>query len=318
MTRLLGLLLSLILGVLLLPVPLAAQTLASCVQPGIVTRADLGDRDLATIQLGLRTVLAMGDAGLDDGALGPVTRGALRELCQRYDFINADPANDVEETLDLAMEYGELARVVPNWPSALATLENLVVPGAARLDLRVLRLAGPPALTAGVLAEDASPLCETIDVGGIGATARPALDALLRSRNVPTLCADLLVTETTLDAASVLSSLSGLQGEYDAIETLQSTAFVTWLAQDLQTRLIQLAGTNAAVIDLIDRFEIERPRAREFKAPTPASCKLAPDNTTVRFFSFGQKQLEILANPVDVGKLLEPLMAEDEIGRAHV
>jgi len=292
-----------------------AQAPAACVQPGTITRDALGTRDLATVQLGLRTALGLRDFGLDDGDLGPVTRNALRDLCLAYDFINADPANDVAETLDLAEEYGKLARAVPTWSSDLATLENLMIPGAARLDLRVLRLAGPPALTAGVLAEGGTAVCETIDVGGVAEAARPALDALLRTRDTATLCADLVVADPEITVTEVLSGLSGLQDEFDAIEILQSTEFVTWLAQDLQPRLIQLAGSNAAVIDLLDRFEIERPRVRTTIAPTPPSCAVKPDTTTVRFFSFGEKELEILGNTIDVSTLLAPL-AEAEGARS--
>lgn len=317
MTRLLAFCLCVSLLAPLWPGPASAQAPAACVQPFTTTMADLRGRDLATVQLGLRTVLGLGDAGLDDGTLGPVTRGALRDLCRAYDFINADPADDRQETLDLAEEYGQIARVVPNWPSALATLDNLVVPGMARLDLRILRIAGPPALTTGVLADEGRPLCDTIDVGGIVADARPALDALLQGRDAASLCADLPVAGPPVTAPQVFAGLSGLQGELDAMNILQSTDFVTWLAEDLQPRLIQLAGTNAAVTDLLDRYVIERPERQADTGPLPASCQILPDATTTRYFAFGEKQLAILDQTVDVGQLLAPLAeAEGEGARS--
>lgn len=314
MIRLIALCLSMavMLGLFAQPA-LAQQSPINCVQAGTITVDDLGDRDLASVQLGLRTVLGLKDQSLDDGILGPVTRGALRDLCETYEFLSVEPESVVAETLDLAHEYGELARRVPTWPSALVTIGNLIVPGASQVDLRVLRLAGPPELTAGVLADDTTAVCETLAAGDISSAAQPALDALLRGRDAATLCADLQVVGQTEGAVAILTSLSDVQGVVDAVALLQSPDFLTWVSEDLQARLIQLAGTNTAVIDLLQRFERERPEKITFDPGIPPSCRVEKDLTTLRYFSFGQTELDILTNSVNVGKLLEPLLEAEGV-----
>ena len=101
--------------------PVAA--LADCTEFQTLEPAGLEGYDISVVQSGLRAALETNSGSLRDGVLGEVTRNALVDLCGRVPRAGTGP--DVSETLDLATDYGNLSRLVPEWRSMALNQDRL-------------------------------------------------------------------------------------------------------------------------------------------------------------------------------------------------
>ncbi|MFK7880978.1 hypothetical protein [Roseobacter sp.] len=289
-------------------------------------RADFSDRVIdqqdaelfATMQRGLATALQDSSKFLTDGTWGNYTRISLAGLCEDMPELTAE--NGAAETIKLAVEYGAITSYVPFWRGRLTAIDDFISlePDAAP-NLTLLRLAGPPSVTAAVLRPGVRNSCSDYENIALSDQAQTALEILAADQTLEELCSALPIIAGGADFSEVLDVYGALEAGFPgALDDLQDPGFARWMAKDLQRRLFLLAGTRYTVASLLTEFA----KTKTTEAPPSAvvdllSCKITSAPTTLTFYSFDAPRLQQLVQTVDVAGLLAP-MAEQSFTAAEL
>lgn len=303
----------------LLSVAAPAVVLANCADFQNLNRDGLAGYDIATVQTGLRAALENNSSGLRDAWLGPVTRGALAELCQRVPRAGNGP--DIAQTLDLATDYGTLSALVPEWRSIALDPDRLSQITTSNSASNIaLRLAAGPQMAAAMLTDVPAPAdCTALGTtGDLSPAAQTALDLLAGpdlGYALVDICQALPVAGTGADFLSAMERL----GQMDillsnAVDDLSSDTFGAWLSLSPGDRLPRLMGSPPAVLALLQEYQATKTQAPLVEQATPAaapalpaSCSVTPTGSSTRYFGFSQENLDALTESVDLQAAFEAI-----------
>ncbi|MEM7489210.1 MAG: hypothetical protein AAF390_08815 [Pseudomonadota bacterium] len=273
--------------------------------------------DVAAVQRGVRTALADDDPRLRDGTLGSYTRAALARLCAAVPQGGA-PVGPA--TFDLALEYDALTEwtgAVGDWRAILLgddIAARLAAPDGVGDRALALRLAATPLMTAFALGDPTAPYaCR--GVGALLADA-PAAEEMARAlypilgvASPSALCRALPVSGDGADFTAALVRLGGLEDALPgALADLADPRFGRWLAEGDPVRRLRLAGTPAAVLDLIAAYRSRSVPAGPDGDGDPCAPVFAPRTTT--YFSLSQAEIDALELSLDLRPVLDSFAAE--------
>ncbi|GFE50697.1 hypothetical protein So717_24500 [Roseobacter cerasinus] len=287
-----------------------AAALANCADFRTIERDALQGYDIATVQTGLRAALENDNVNLKDGLLGSVTRNALAQLCQRIP--RAGSGADVAETLDLATDYGDLSKALPEWRSLV--LDQPLVSRLATSNSQTglaLHLAAGPAVAAATLTDARQPqTCDALgSLGSVPEAAQTALDLLAgpeRGYAIADICRTFPDTGTSENFLNAMTRLGEMDLQLpEAIDDLASDQFGAWLSLAPGDRLPRLLGSPPAVLALLQEYQVTKNTPSPIEdtpsaPPRPASCEVSPADSSTRFFAFSQSNLDALTEPVDL------------------
>ena len=294
--------------------PAFAQAQAAAADPcaaidvaGVKDAVSKGVATADVVQRGLRSALQRYQTLLEDDLIGPVTTGALVELCKTVPLPQGTAG--LNGAIELTRRYASIDVQASNW---LARVEDL--PGSAdksgfRRDFA--KLAGPPAVVASALRQDGSAgSCPdaTFAVGNLrggerdaaerGLTALLAADPVLQGAGasqlndfaadapaaVERVCAAYGLSVPAATALSFAARLGALEARHPgAVAILGDPAFADWVLASAPARPRRMLGTvDAAALLLSD-----------FGGPTAPSNCLASDYDSVSML------------PADIARLQE-------------
>ncbi|PTW52194.1 hypothetical protein [Rhodovulum kholense] len=293
---------------------------ADCTDLAALTELPPAAGSIDQIQRGLRSALRDPSRYLRDGKLGPYTKQALVRLCRAVPLgLGRD---SVAGTLELAADYGALARSDAHWqpravaPALAARLGAIPETGANRL---ALQLAGPPALAISALEDwQKGAACAGLSEAALSAEARAGLAALTAVGAWPdtdALCTGLTPVPNALGDQAVAAALAaygrieaGLPG---AVARLVSPGFSDWLVAGQATRVPRLMGSDAAAVALIAEYRPSLSPATQadetVEADEPASCAEPVSRTVLDYTAFDAADYQTLIAPVDVKTALAGL-----------
>lgn len=266
--------------------------------------------DINLVQSGLRAALGDESGQLSDGRMGQYTRSALERLCNKVPRYGSVP--DEIGTLDLAIEYGEMFKLMQLWAKetlAEGFLGTLIPEDNGAPTPEILRLAATPPMSVAVLIDThVRPDCAGIVNLKLAETAKTAMNVLLRDKvatSLEEICMAFPVDGNLTDFADALAAIGALEeAQPGAIRTLRDPEFAKWINEKSASRMLALLGTNDAVLQLLDDYpQKEEPSV----VVLPASCKAKDVQSTLTYMSFGQAQLDLLADPVDLSPVFEAL-----------
>ena len=269
--------------------------------------------DIGAVQRGLRAALQDDDPRLQDRLFGRYTRAALERLCLAVPRAGSVP--DIPGTLALAEDYDRLSALMPLWPETVLAegfLAALLPENTGAPNPVLLRLAATPPMIAGVLmATSIRPDCGVIDTLDLTPTAAKGAETLMRitgATSLESLCRAFPVDGDLDDFGAALAALGSIEAARPgALQVLQSPGFGTWLAAGPSERVLALLGTDDAVLHLVDAYLAETPAETDTPPPLPASCGIPPENGVLTYMSFGQRQLDLLTDRVDLDAALAPV-----------
>lgn len=250
-------------------------------------------RDVGLVQRGLRTAFDDPNPQLGDGRWGRYTRHRLVDLCNAYPLpAGVDP---VSGTLQMAEEYGDLARWARLWFTQTRSegfARGLLPAEGELLNPQILALAGPPRLTAQILTENAAlPSCDKMKGVGLAPLAQTgvaALSAIAPDRwpDAAAICTDLALTDETITA---LTSFGRFETELPgSLAQMMTRDFASWLGEAIRTRGPRLAGSDDAVVALVEQFRAD-------------ACQRTDLTSRVTdYFDFDQAALDMLTAPLDM------------------
>ncbi|MCY4334346.1 MAG: hypothetical protein OXC60_06695 [Litoreibacter sp.] len=286
--------------------PFAA--LATCFTPGDVTQDKLQGYETGTLQAGLRTALNDENSLLTDGTFGAYSRSALARLCSTVPRSDLKP--DLASTLDLARAYGQLAARdgLEDWRDALLSLDITGTPALP------LRLAGTINMRAPLLGDTGGlfncSVAEKVVEGAPRIAERVRdLSARLLETDAASLCESLPVTGGELEFLGAMVRFN----QYEALlkgslDDLTDPGFATWVAANPENRMLRLAGSQPAVVNLIEEYRAQKTQAPE--SPFVDPCARDEPDSTLVFFSLSTEELAALEETLDLTKTLDSRVRE--------
>lgn len=311
----------------LLGLSLAQVNEAGAANPG--DRVLAGLNPLQIVQSGLRGARGDDPWWLQDTRLGPLTRGALTQLCN--DVPRSGAAPDTDGTLELTREYAELTALMPRWRgtlgSALAGAVLAQVADAPQSGGRItlpLRLAGTPRMTVPVLEERVDLFdCAEAEAALTGqATALQAarqLQRLYRYGTAAELCSQLPLAGSASDFAGAMARLGRLESALPgALAILASPGFANRIAENSAKYHLRLLGSETAVLLLIEEYLADRgqgsAQAQDRAPPLPGTidaCRLDRTESTLVYYALSQSDIDALSRKIELQPVLEQFRAEN-------